>query len=208
MSELTWDFVKAGYLISAVKPEQYPALNLSEVAFIGRSNVGKSSLINSLTRNRQLAKTSGKPGKTRTINFFQIQAKAAAEPPVYKDLLIVDLPGYGYAKASKTDKKAWSGFIQVYVEKSSRLARIYQLIDVRHSLMQNDAECYAWLNELGANVSVVFTKADKVSQSVAAKNRAALCDSLGIDVNETILYSSVKNTGRGKLIKNIMDYII
>lgn len=208
MSDLAlWDFIKARYLASAVKPEQYPETDLPEVAFIGRSNVGKSSLINSLTRNGHLAKTSGTPGKTRTINFFAVQSKRSEETSEYKDFLIVDLPGYGYAKASKVDKKNWSAFIQQYIEKSARLVKIYQLIDVRHGLMPNDAECFSWLTALGTDVGIVFTKADKATQAVAAKNRSEICKALCIDINQTVLYSSVKNTGRSKLIQNIMNCI-
>lgn len=208
MSDLVvWDFIKARYLASAVSKEQYPDVDLTEVAFIGRSNVGKSSLINSLTRNGHLAKTSGTPGKTRTINFFAVQAKSGEEIPAYKDFLIVDLPGYGYARASKADKKNWSVFIQQYIEKSTRLAKIYQLIDVRHGLMPNDAECFAWLSSLEVNIGVVFTKADKAAQAIAARNRTEICKKLAIDIDQTILYSSVKNTGRNKLIQNIMDCI-
>ena len=204
MPDASWDFIKAKYITSAVKPEQYPEHDLQEIAFIGRSNVGKSSLINSLTRNNRLAKTSGTPGKTRTINFFSVQAKLSSEQPEYKDFLLVDLPGYGYAKASKADKKSWSAFIELYITKSARLLRIYQLIDIRHELMQNDRECFNWLKAMGANLEVVFTKADKLSQSVAAKNKTSICKELGID-KSAILYSSVKNTGRNKLIENVMD---
>ena len=204
MSELDWDFIKAQYVTSAVKPEQYPESNLPEIAFIGRSNVGKSSLINSLTRNNHLAKTSGTPGKTRTINFFAVQTKKSAEQAVYKDFLLVDLPGYGYAKASKTDKKSWSAFIKLYITSSTKLVKIYHLIDIRHSLMENDREYFSWLAGMGANVEVIFTKADKLSQREAVRSKNAICRELGI-VADRILYSSVKNAGRNRLIKNIMD---
>lgn len=207
MPDLIWDFVKAKYITSAVKPEQYPVTGLPEIAFIGRSNVGKSSLINSLTRNNHLAKTSGTPGKTRTINFFAVQAKGSSEEVLYRDFMLVDLPGYGYAKASKSDKKNWSSFIELYITKSEKLIKIYQLIDVRHNLMQNDRECFTWLCGLGVDVDIVFTKADKLSQSVAATNKRSICKELGVEVDK-ILYSSVKNTGRNKLINNIMACLL
>ena len=200
-----WDFIKAKYITSAVKPEQYPEIDAPEIAFLGRSNVGKSSLINSLCRQRHLAKTSGSPGKTRTINFFDIEAKYTEDELPRKQLLLVDLPGYGFAKVSKSAKKEWSQFIQLYITQSKRLVVLYQLIDIRHDLQANDQECFNWLSSMDINLKIIFTKADKLSQSVAAKQKAKLCKALSINEYETILYSAVKNTGRQKLIDDIVN---
>lgn len=201
----TWDFIKAKFITSAVKPEQYPESASPEVAFLGRSNVGKSSLINSLSRNRHLAKTSGSPGKTRTINFFDLEAKYTEDELPRKQIALVDLPGYGFAKASKGDKKEWSKFIQLYITQSQKLLVLYQLIDIRHDLMANDKECFDWLSSMDISLKIIFTKADKLSQSVAAKQKNKICQALNIQGHDTILYSSVKNTGRQKLIDDIVN---
>lgn len=200
-----WDFIKAKYITSAVKPEQYPDIDAPEIAFIGRSNVGKSSLINSVCRQRHLAKTSGSPGKTRTINFFDVEAKYPEDELPRKQLLLVDLPGYGFAKVSKDAKKEWSKFIQVYITQSRRLQVLYQLIDIRHDLMANDKECFEWLLGMKVNLKVIFTKADKLSQSEAAKQKVKLCRALNISEYDVMLYSSSKNTGRQKLIDDIIS---
>jgi GTP-binding protein len=203
MPERPWDIIKARYITSAVKPSQYPPGDWPEAAFLGRSNVGKSSLINSLCRVNNLAKVSGSPGKTRTVNFFAAEAKQAGDPPKYKDFFLVDLPGYGFAKASKTDKGAWAEFIRLYVVSSLRLKMLFLLIDIRHDLMQNDRECYEWLGDMGAPVRVVLTKADKLSPSAAAMQKARLCQALSLDIAEAVMYSAVKNTGREQLIGSI-----
>jgi GTP-binding protein len=205
MPECCWDIIKAQYLTSAATPAQYPPGDWPEAAFIGRSNVGKSSLINSLCRNSRLAKVSGTPGKTRTVNFFAAEAKYAGEEAKRARFFLVDLPGYGFAKASKTDKAAWSEFIRLYVKNSRRLKVLCQLIDVRRELMQNDRDCYEWLVAIGAPVTVVLTKADKLSAFAAGNQKARLCQELSLNAEQTILYSSIKNTGRSELINSIIS---
>ncbi|MDR3349800.1 MAG: ribosome biogenesis GTP-binding protein YihA/YsxC [Acidaminococcales bacterium] len=204
MPEQTWDIVSARYVISAVTPAQYPPDGWPEAAFIGRSNVGKSSLINSLCRRSRLAKVSGSPGKTRTINFFAAQAKTTGGDAATKEFFLVDLPGYGFAKASKADKAAWAGFIRRYVTSSPYLRILCQLIDIRHDLMQNDRECYEWLAAEGIPVIVALTKADKLSAAAAAAQKARLCRALSLDLARAVMYSAVKNTGRTELIGNIV----
>ncbi|MDR2006648.1 MAG: ribosome biogenesis GTP-binding protein YihA/YsxC [Acidaminococcales bacterium] len=204
MPEQGWDIIKARYVTSAVAPAQYPPDGWPEAAFIGRSNVGKSSLINSLCRNGRLAKVSGSPGKTRTVNFFAVQAKDTGGDAGFKQFFLVDLPGYGFAKASKADKSAWAEFIRLYITSSRRLKILCQLIDIRHDLMKNDRECYEWLAGEGVPVRVVLTKADKLSAAAAAAQKARLCRALSLDPAQTIVYSAVKNTGRAELIGNIV----
>ena len=200
-----WDFIKSKYIISAVKPEQYPLGDTFEVAFLGRSNVGKSSLINSLCRNNHLAKTSGTPGKTKTINFFEIEAKYTLDEIAREKIFLVDLPGYGYAKASKEDKSKWSEFIGLYIKKAEKLKMLYLLIDLRHDLMKNDKECYEWLKSINIPIKIVFTKADKLSGNEIQKQKSNLVKALEIGHNNVIVYSSVKNTGRQELIEHIMS---
>ncbi len=200
-----WDFIKANYIRSAVQKDQYEDLILPQVAFVGRSNVGKSSLINSLCRQRSLAKTSSTPGKTRTVNFFSVNAKYAEDKLPRREFYIVDLPGYGFAKASKTDKAQWSKFIQAYVEGMESLQKVYQLIDIRHDLMKNDLECFEWLKSLGVSTKIIFTKADKIGKTKVAMQKASLCRALGIRAEDAIVYSAVSSLGRQELIEDIIN---
>jgi GTP-binding protein len=142
------------YIASAVKPEQYPTEDLPEIVFIGRSNVGKSSLINSLTRVNNLARVSSNPGKTQTINFFEVGLKVA-EVEGRKAFYLVDLPGYGYAKTGKEKRKIWSKFIEEYLLTSPRLKFVCQLIDIRHEPMASDVDMFRWLVENDIPVLIV-----------------------------------------------------
>ena len=147
------------YIASAVKKEQYPAEKKKEIVFIGRSNVGKSSLINSLTRVKNLARVSGQPGKTQTINFYELGAKLEGEEG-RRDFYLVDLPGYGYAKTGKERRKIWSKFIEEYLLHSENLQFVCQLIDIRHDPMASDVEMFHWLVDNHLPVLLVATKAD------------------------------------------------
>lgn len=190
------------YLASAVKKEQYPEVQRKEFVFIGRSNVGKSSLINSLTRVHQLARVSSQPGKTQTINFYEIGAKLG-DNPERKDFYLVDLPGYGYAKTGAKRRKIWSQFINEYLLSSETLQFVCQLIDIRHEPMASDIEMFRWLVEHNLPVLVVATKADKVSRNGVAKSIAQIKNALGVPELDVLPYSSVKNTGREELLQVI-----
>ena len=190
------------YLTSAVKKEQYPEVQRKEFVFIGRSNVGKSSLINSLTRVHQLARVSSQPGKTQTINFYEIGAKLG-DNPERKDFYLVDLPGYGYAKTGAKRRKIWSKFINEYLLSSETLQFVCQLIDIRHEPMASDIEMFRWLVEHNLPVLVVATKADKVSRNGVAKSIAQIKHALGVPELDVLPYSSVKNTGREELLQVI-----
>lgn len=190
------------YLASAVKKEQYPEVRRKEFVFIGRSNVGKSSLINSLTRVHQLARVSSQPGKTQTINFYEIGAKLG-DNPERKDFYLVDLPGYGYAKTGAKRRKIWSQFINEYLLSSETLQFVCQLIDIRHEPMASDIEMFRWLVEHNLPVLVVATKADKVSRNGVAKSIAQIKHALGVPELDVLPYSSVKNTGREELLQVI-----
>ncbi|MDR0469153.1 MAG: ribosome biogenesis GTP-binding protein YihA/YsxC [Peptococcaceae bacterium] len=145
---------KADIFAIAVKPAQYPASGWPEIALAGRSNVGKSSLINTFLNRKNLARTSSTPGKTRTINFYSIN----------DEWFFVDLPGYGYAKASKADKAQWGKFIETYLTDRRELAGMIQFIDMRHPPMDSDKTMVDWLKHYDLPMLVVGTKADKLSR--------------------------------------------
>lgn len=201
-----WDFIHAKYVASAVRPDQYPSPALDEIAFIGRSNVGKSSLINSLTRRNGLARVSGSPGKTQTINFYELESKRVVEGEEQRQqFYLVDLPGYGFAKTSKDNKDQWSGFIRKYLSGSEHLRLVCQLIDIRHKPLDSDIECYHWLITSGVPVQVVLTKSDKVSKNVAMSQKALFRRELGLAESSIMTYTSSQHTARGELIARIMD---
>ena len=203
-----WDLIKAKYTASAVRPDQYPAPYLDEVAFIGRSNVGKSSLINSLTRRNGLARVSGSPGKTQTINFYELEGKRIYEGiDQRKNFYLVDLPGYGFARTSKENKDQWSGFIRKYLSGSEHLRLVCQLIDIRHKPLDSDIECYHWLMDCGVPVQLILTKSDKVSKNVAASQKALFKRELGLDDERIMTYTSSQHTTRGELIARKMEYL-
>lgn len=154
----------AEFVISNTDPKKCPKGDMPEYAFIGRSNVGKSSLINSLVNRKNLAKTSSTPGKTQLINHFIIN----------KEWFLVDLPGYGYAKKAKTDRKAWAEFIEKYILGRENLVCLFVLIDSRLSLQKIDDEFMAWLGENGIPFCIVYTKADKLGKTQIQQNIAAI----------------------------------
>lgn len=205
----SFNIINASYVATAVNASQYPEGDLTEIAFIGRSNVGKSSLINSLCRHNGLARTSGTPGKTQTINYFRLTGKLADESRL--EFLLVDLPGYGYAKRAQTARATWSKFIEEYWLKSPRLKLVCQLIDLRHPPMESDINVYRWLIEHGLTVQVVATKADKISKSRIQQHVQTIYK--GIDMvnlnpeGRVLAYSAVNGNGRNELldvIKNIL----
>lgn len=206
MSKGTWDIIRSKYVASAVRADQYPHDKMIEAAFIGRSNVGKSSLINSLCRRNGLARVSATPGKTQTINFYELEAKRVSEGLDERArFYLVDLPGYGFARTNRNNKEQWSGFISKYLSESENLGLVCQLIDIRHKPMDSDLECYHWLKSCGLNVQLVLTKADKLSKSAAMAQRALFMREMGLTNQEIITYSSTQHTTRGELIGRIMD---
>ena len=186
------------YLTSAVQMDQYPEVRRKEIVFIGRSNVGKSSLINSLTRVHQLARVSSQPGKTQTINFYEIGAKID-DNPQRQDFYLVDLPGYGYAKTGAKRRKIWSKFINEYLLSSEDLQFVCQLIDIRHEPMASDVEMFQWLVEHNLPVLV---------ENGIAKSVAQIKKTLGVPELDVLPYSSVKNSGREELLQVIGDCLM
>ena len=201
------NIIRAKYIASAVKKQQYPENDLNEIAFIGRSNVGKSSLINSLTRVRNLARVSAQPGKTQTINFFELTARII-ETGEDKLFQLVDLPGYGYAKTAQSNRKQWKKFIEEYFLTSQKLHFVCQLIDIRHEPMKSDKEMFSWLVEHNVPVLIIATKVDKISRGAVAKNVAQIKKALGVKQIDVLPYSSQKNEGRSELLDVIFNSLL
>ena len=209
MSKENWDIIRAKYVASAVRADQYPHLRMIEAAFIGRSNVGKSSLINSLCRRNGLARVSATPGKTQTINFYELEAKRIDEGLDERaKFYLVDLPGYGFAKTNRNNKEQWSGFISKYLSGSENLVLVCQLIDIRHKPLESDLECYQWLKECGLRVQVVLTKSDKLSKNATMSQKALFKRELGLSEDEIITYTSSQHTNRSELINRIMASLV
>lgn len=194
------------YVASAVRKDQYPEKELTEIVFIGRSNVGKSSLINSLTRVKNLARVSSQPGKTQTINFYELGLKV--EGGERQEFYLVDLPGYGYARTGKASRKLWAKFIEEYLLHSPRLSFVCQLIDIRHEPMASDVEMFQWLVKNGLPVLLIATKSDKVGKSQQQKQIAAIKRAVGVPEVSVLPYSSLKNEGRSFLLDVIADALV
>ena len=205
MTKGQWDVIRAEFVTSAVRADQYPKPGLPEVAFIGRSNVGKSSLINSICRRNGLARVSAAPGKTQTLNFYRLDAKRTHEQTEDRtQFYLVDLPGYGFARTNKRNKEQWSGFIRNYLSESPNLALVCQLIDIRHNLMESDVEAYNWLLRCGLTVQIVLTKMDKLSRNAAASQVAAFKKALDLTENRILAYSVPQPTMRFQLIQRMI----
>ena len=163
-----------------------PDNELPEIAFAGKSNVGKSSLINGLLNRKSLARTSSSPGKTQTINFYNIN----------KSLYFVDLPGYGYAKVSQEIRNKWGKMIEKYLHKSNQLKLVFLLVDIRHDPGENDVTMYNWIVENGFEPVIIATKLDKIKRSQLLKNLKAIRVKLGMSTEDTIIpFSSVTKQG-------------
>lgn len=178
----------------AVKPSQYPPVGLPEIAFAGRSNVGKSSLLNLLTGRKSLARVSGSPGKTRTINFYKVN----------DEFRIVDLPGYGYAKISKSVSENWGEMMEAYLSNREGLKKVIQLVDVRHAPSAQDVQMYEYLKYYGLDGIVVATKADKVSRNELQKCISVIRKTLDLTPEDKVIpISSLKRTGQDVLLGEI-----
>jgi GTP-binding protein len=194
----------ATYLISSPDHRQAPAADQPEYAFIGRSNVGKSSLINMITGRTRLAKTSATPGKTRLINYFNIEsAKAPGKTEAWR---LVDLPGYGFAKVSIAERKRWENMIEGYLRKRETLVHVFLLIDSRHQPQQADLDFAARLDRWKVPFTLVFTKSDKENQRTVQANVKAFLNGL-LESRQFlpghIVSSAVKKTGRDHLLRLI-----
>lgn len=173
-------------VISAVKPEQYPEDGLPEFALAGRSNVGKSSFINRMVGRKAIARTSSKPGKTQTLNFYKIE----------NQLFFVDVPGYGYAKVSKTERLAWGKMIELYLTSRKELKAVLLIVDFRHPPTKDDCMMYDFLKHYNIPVIVVATKADKIPKGKWDKHKKIVKETLNMEKNDPLVVFSAE-TGVG-----------
>ena len=188
------DFRKVQFLLSAHKAGQVPPPQFPDIAFAGRSNVGKSSLINRLVERNSLVKTSGKPGKTQSLNYFLVD----------EALYLVDLPGYGFAQVSQQTRLSWQGLITQYVETRPSLAGVVVIIDLRHELKSLDRDLIDWLRYLKKPFLPVYTKADKLSRNEQNKHAAIIDAGLTLRPDERIVFSSKTGQGLEQLRSSIL----
>jgi GTP-binding protein len=189
---------KAELLRMAVSREQYPKDNLFEIAFAGRSNVGKSSLINTLVNRSNLARTSSTPGKTQTINFYNMDDK----------FRFVDLPGYGYAKVSKAEREKWGPIIEEYLHFRENLIEVILLLDIRHEPGEHDRFMYNWIKTYGFNGIIVATKSDKIGKTQWEKYIKVIQNKLGVENRELIIpFSAEKRINVDKVWAAIEEVI-
>ncbi len=185
--------IKSAEFVTSMSEYAPPREALPQIAVAGKSNVGKSSLINSLCRRKALAKTSATPGKTRLINLFLLNGA----------FHLVDLPGYGFAKVDKREKERWGGMMEGYFRDSDKLKLTLHLVDIRHEPTRDDVQMNAFLRSAGQPFLVVATKADKISRGARMKNLAPICRALQVQPWQVICYSSETGDGRDKLLEEM-----
>ncbi len=189
----------ARFLLSGVKREHYPTTAMPEVAFVGRSNVGKSSLINKILNRKNFARVSATPGKTATINFYDIDEK----------LMLVDLPGYGYAAASKGERKSLSSVIGEYLTERKQLMQVILLVDSRHKPSRDDIQMLSSIKSAGGMAVVIATKADKLSKKALAENLEMIIETLDLQDGDILFPFSTQSTeGVETFWDYIYDYIL
>jgi GTP-binding protein len=190
--------VSSDIVISAVRPEQYPETDLPEFALAGRSNVGKSSFINKMLNRKGLARISSKPGKTQTLNFYLIN----------EILHFVDVPGYGYAKVSKSERAAWGRMIETYFTSREQLKAAVLIVDLRHPPTQDDVMMYDFLKHYGIPCIIIATKADKIPRGKWQKYLKVTKETLDLDENDQIvLFSSETGEGKDKAWSILQSYM-
>ncbi len=187
----------AVFVTSAVAPQGYPKEGLPEVAFAGRSNVGKSSLINAILGRKKLVRTSATPGRTQTLNFFRINDA----------FLFVDLPGYGYAKVPQKVREQWGPMVEKYLSSRKELAGLVHIMDLRHPPTADDVQLWNWLQANGIRTVPVLTKADKIPRGKRSSHLHAAARSLGIRSEEFVVFSAVSREGVGELWGKILPWV-
>ena len=186
---------RADFITSMKDYGDFETKGCPEVAFAGKSNVGKSSMINKLTNRSKLARTSATPGKTRLINVYQIN----------QEVNFIDLPGYGFAKVSKTEKQSWGKMMQNYFATTEDLCHVFHLVDIRHEPTQEDCEMNVFLRQSGIPFTVIATKADKISRGARMKHIAPICRALAVQPWQVIPFSSEDGTGRDEILAKIEE---
>ncbi|MFO7273944.1 MAG: ribosome biogenesis GTP-binding protein YihA/YsxC [Bacillota bacterium] len=204
--------IHAEFVISATAPDQFPSDGLPEVALVGRSNVGKSSLINALVQNRKLAKTSNTPGRTRALNFYRVWPQGKARPPgapAAKPFYFVDMPGYGFARVSEAERRAWGRLIEGYLLTRRTLRGILHVVDVRHPPTADDVTMREWLRYHRLATLCVATKADKVGRSAWSRHLEVIARELGLegDVEPVVLFSAETGLGRAEVWRWIIEQL-
>lgn len=185
--------------ISAVRRSQYPDDGMPEFMLVGRSNVGKSSFINTLVNRKNIARISSIPGKTQTLNFYLVN----------KSFFLVDVPGYGYAAVDKKTQEKFGKMIEEYLEKRTELKRVYMLVDFRHKPTEDDILMYNFLKYYNIPVTVVATKVDKIGSSKIEKNKKVILDTIDLVVgDDLVLFSSVTKLGREDILKKIEELTV
>lgn len=184
---------RADFITSMKEYGDYATRGCPEVAFAGKSNVGKSSMINKLTNRGKLARTSATPGKTRLINVYQING----------EINFIDLPGYGFAKVSKEEKLSWGRMMQNYFATTRDLCHVFHLVDIRHEPSAEDREMNLFLRQADIPFTVVATKADKISRGARLKHIAPICRALAVQPWQVLVFSSEDGTGRDELLERI-----
>ncbi len=189
---------RASFVTSMTKyHEDFPDCGLPQIAVVGKSNVGKSSLINCLTRQSKLARTSSTPGKTRLINVFLIN----------NSFHLIDLPGYGYAKVSRSEQATWGAMMDSYFTQSRHLCHVFSLVDIRHEPTQDDHQMNQYIREMNIPFTVVATKSDKISRGARMKNLAPICRGLLVQPWQVICFSSEDRTGRPEMLQKIDEVL-
>lgn len=188
----------AEFIISAMRISQYPTDGLPEFMLVGRSNVGKSSFINTITNNKKMARVSNTPGKTRNLNFYLLN----------DSFYLVDVPGYGYAHTSKKEQRKFGLMIEEYLENRPNLVRVFMLVDLRHKPSNDDVLMYKYLKYFNLPVTIIATKSDKISKNKMEKSKKAILNELSLEKDDSfITLSNITKAGKDKVLNEIEGLI-
>lgn len=194
----------AKFIKSEANLSGFAGFSMPEIAVVGRSNVGKSSFINMLANNKKLAKTSSTPGRTRLVNFFEF---LGSDNNNDKKFMLVDLPGYGFAKASTAEQNRWKDMIEGYLDITQNLKNIILLVDIRHEPTIKDLQMFDYLFRCNINTTIVATKADKLSKSQIQKNIAQIAKSFKIGIDNIFVTSAENGYGKDKIVDRIWQFV-
>jgi len=192
------------FVLSYANAAGYAGFSVPEIAVVGRSNVGKSSFINLLADNKKLAKTSSTPGRTRLVNFFDFTIR---DDKNEKKFMLVDLPGYGYAKAGHSEQNRWKDMIEGYLNKTKELKAVILLVDIRHEPTMQDLQMFDYLFRCNIATTIVATKVDKVSKTEANKNKVGIAARFKVGIDNVFLSSSEKKVGKQAILDRIWQFV-